>query len=162
MDKERVKIIITGVLILVFIFAWGNTLKVIKKRSLTNAVPSMRKEPLNGTNPGVSAIINPLDKQVPSFTRFSEEPRTARQSPPDKGHVQGRCPFSGKTYFCDEEIIGLKLMGIICDKKASLAIINDNIVKVGDKIGVHTVVDIKLDRVILNNGSRNIELILEQ
>jgi len=73
----------------------------------------------------------------------------------------GRNPFS---------ISGARIMrlgaltinGILWDKKNPLAIINEEIVKVGDKVDGNTVVGIEQDRVILNDGSKDIELLLGQ
>jgi hypothetical protein len=57
---------------------------------------------------------------------------------------------------------GLTINGILWDKKNPLAIINERIVKIGDKIDGNTVVGIEQDRVILNDGSKDIELLLGQ
>jgi len=73
----------------------------------------------------------------------------------------GRNPFS---------ISGARIMrlgvltinGVLWDKKNPLAIINERIVKIGDKIDGNTVVGIEQDRVILNDGSKDIELLLGQ
>lgn len=54
------------------------------------------------------------------------------------------------------------LIGIMWDKENSIAIINGNIVKIGDKVSENTIVDIKQDKVIFNDGSKNFELKLEQ
>ncbi|MGA2775024.1 MAG: hypothetical protein ABSE81_03050 [Candidatus Omnitrophota bacterium] len=52
----------------------------------------------------------------------------------------------------------LDLKGIIWDEKLPLALINGKTVKIGDKVGPNTVVDIRKDRVVLNDGSRDWEL----
>ncbi len=57
---------------------------------------------------------------------------------------------------------GLILNGIMWDKKNPLAIINEEIVKIGDKVDGNTVVGIEQDRAILNDGNKNIELLLGQ
>jgi hypothetical protein len=53
------------------------------------------------------------------------------------------------------------LNGIMWDREKPMAIINDNIVKVGDRVGLNLVVDIKQDKVILNDGTHDFELRLE-
>lgn len=53
---------------------------------------------------------------------------------------------------------GLVLGGIMFDKEKPLALINNDVVKIGDNIGGNIIVDIKQDRVILNNGTSNFEL----
>jgi len=57
---------------------------------------------------------------------------------------------------------GPTLEGIIWDKENPMAVINDNIVKIGDKVSGNTVVDIKQDKVILNDGTKDFELRLGQ
>ncbi|MFA5275537.1 MAG: hypothetical protein WC417_01410 [Candidatus Omnitrophota bacterium] len=52
----------------------------------------------------------------------------------------------------------LDLKGIIWDEKLPLALINGRTVKIGDKVGSNTVVDIRKDSVVLNDGSRDWEL----
>lgn len=73
----------------------------------------------------------------------------------------GRNPFSisGARIW---RLGALTINGILWDKKNPLAIINEEIVKVGDKIDGNTVVGIEQNRVILNDGSKDIELLLGQ
>ena len=56
----------------------------------------------------------------------------------------------------------LVLSGIIWNKEKPKAIIGEAIVTKGDKIGGNTVVDIKPDKVILNDGTKEFELKLEK
>ena len=56
----------------------------------------------------------------------------------------------------------LSLNGIIWDKKNPKAMLGDAFVKKGDTVGGNKVVDIKKDRVILNDGSKDFELNLEK
>ena len=53
------------------------------------------------------------------------------------------------------------LTGIIWDEKSPKALIDDDIVGIGDKWGGNTVIDIKQDRVILNDGTKDFELRLQ-
>jgi len=53
---------------------------------------------------------------------------------------------------------GLILSGIIWDKDKPSAIINNSIVELGDTVSGNIVVDIRQDRVILNDGSNTFEL----
>lgn len=138
MDKKRLEIIITAVLILVLIFAWTNSTKALKKKvSPTNA---LRSAPL------------PIETKV--YLRQEKE------KIPDENLVWVRCPFSGKIYTEKEGmgIASLKLDGIIWDKQKPMAIINGRVIEIGSRIEGNIVVDIKEDRVILNNGSNNLEL----
>jgi hypothetical protein len=53
------------------------------------------------------------------------------------------------------------LTGIIWDEKSPRAIIDDIVVGVGERAGEKTVVEIKKDRVILNDGTVNSEIQLK-
>jgi len=55
-------------------------------------------------------------------------------------------------------VSGLTLSAIIWDKDNPIAIINEKISKIGDKIGTNKIVEIKQDRVILNDGTKDFEL----
>lgn len=48
------------------------------------------------------------------------------------------------------------------DKEKPLAIINDAIVKIGDKVSGNIIVDIKQDKVILNDGTNDFELLMRR
>lgn len=54
------------------------------------------------------------------------------------------------------------LSGIMWDETDPTAIINDEIVRVGDSVGGRKVVDIKQDRVIVDDGSGKVEIRLWQ
>lgn len=74
-----------------------------------------------------------------------------------------RDPFAfGSTISTPETTASdLSLVGILWDKVNPLAIIDDNIVKIGDSVGSNKVVDIRQDRVILNDGINDFELNLD-
>ncbi len=55
----------------------------------------------------------------------------------------------------------LSLTGILWDKDNPLAIINENIVKIGDEVGKNKVVAIEQGGVILNDGTKDFRLNLE-
>jgi biotin carboxyl carrier protein len=139
MEKKQRNIIVTAVLIIVFIFALSNAFKSIK---------------------GKSAKLKPVSKQMVSaqaevLAKEKQDIKTA------EALVWVRDPFSGKIYRDREAGQNiLKLDGIMWDEKQPLAMISGHIVKPGDQIDENTVVAIKKDRVILNDGSSNIELLL--
>jgi hypothetical protein len=56
----------------------------------------------------------------------------------------------------------LQLKGVFLDQETPMALINDEVVSVGDKIGGSVVSAIKEDRVVLNDGKRDFQLLLEQ
>ncbi len=139
MDKKRVEIIITAILILIFIFGWANNIKILKKRA-------GQKTGSQGPISSVSTL-KPSPIQMGRDEKYREEKLT-----------WVRDPFSGKIYTSGEGSRDLKLDGIIWDKKEPLAMINECIVRVGDEIGESKIIDIKPDRVILNDGTRDFEL----
>ena len=57
---------------------------------------------------------------------------------------------------------GLRLGGIIYDANEVCALINDELVHKGDSVDGKKVVEIHRDRVILNDGTKDIELRLEE
>ena len=56
----------------------------------------------------------------------------------------------------------LQLKGVFLDQETPMALINDEVVSVGDKIGGSVVSAIKEDRVVLNDGKRDFQLLIEQ
>ncbi len=70
----------------------------------------------------------------------------------------GRNPFLLKTGSAS----ALCLTGILLDKENPKAIINDNIVSIGDKIAGNTVVNITEEKVILNDGAKDFDLKLSK
>lgn len=68
----------------------------------------------------------------------------------------GRNPFMLKE--AAVSVKRFKLNGIAWDPVSPRAVINDQIVGIGDKIDGNTVVEIKTDRVILNDGLNDFEL----
>ena len=57
---------------------------------------------------------------------------------------------------------GLQLSGILWDSNAPTAIINGEVVKVGDRVDAKTVIKISQDKVTLYDNDKEIELILGQ
>ncbi len=56
----------------------------------------------------------------------------------------------------------LTLNGILWDEKSPMAVINDEIKKIGDKAGGNTIIGITQNKVILSDGVKDFELILSQ
>jgi len=137
MEKKKIEIIATVILSLIFILALANSLGAIRKK--TGAA-----------------------KAVGAQTVIVSSPQPAPQAEPVRATQENlqwvRCPFSGKAYSGEEASSDLKLIGIIWDKLDPWAIINGRIVKPGALIGKNKVVEIKEDRVILNNGMEDFEL----
>ncbi|MBI5873093.1 MAG: hypothetical protein HZB36_03000 [Candidatus Omnitrophica bacterium] len=137
--KDYIEIGITGVLVVIFLLA------------ITSAVHKVRKAKLHKVKVAVAAVIGETpaeEKQL--FGRLREE---------SAGISLKRDPFSGAILAPSDT--GAALSGILWSQEHPLAIINDVIVVIGDKIGPNTVVDIKQDKVVLSDGTKTLELRLE-
>ena len=73
----------------------------------------------------------------------------------------GRDPFTPGDISAIK-ISELTLNGIIWDKVEPHAIINNEIVKLRDKVGSYTIVDITHNKVVISDGFNNFELRLER
>ncbi|MCM8789998.1 MAG: hypothetical protein NC916_03160 [Candidatus Omnitrophica bacterium] len=138
--NNQIEIIITVLLVIILIIASANSFKLLKER---------------------------FAKQKPSEQEVAlpeVKPAQAKEGgAPESGETFAwvRDPFSGKVYrdrTTGENI--LKLDGIIWDETQPLAMISGHILKPGDSVDNNKVVTIKKDRVILNDGSVDFELLL--
>ena len=62
----------------------------------------------------------------------------------------------------EKRLSSLSLTGIISTDNGPAAVINNRIVRIGDKIGTNKVIQIKGDSVVLNDGSKDFELKLTE
>ena len=151
MDKKRIEVIITGVFVVILLFAWINAMKTIKKRSRPKRDVSQPTAFQNAT--GFSPVQLTTAKSLVS--------ETPEYNPSDDlGWV--RCVFSGKFYTSQESASNLDLTGILWDDVDPQAVINQEIFRREDRIDKYVIIDIRKDRVILNDGEKNFELKLEQ
>lgn len=137
MDKKRIEIIITSLLVLVLFFAWGNTIKKFKQRG--------------GKKPVLP--VASLEVAPPPATIYPESQ--------ERGLEWGRDPFSGNVYFSSQGGVDLKLTGILWDLQNPQALINDRICEKGDKIDGFQIIEIQENKVILTDQARQIELKLD-
>ena len=72
-----------------------------------------------------------------------------------------RDPFSLERML-NAQGVGLELVGIMYDEKTCHALINEDVVRIGDTIEGNKVIDIQKDKVILNDGQKNFELRLQE
>lgn len=147
MDKKRLEIIITSVLILVLVFAWINSIKIfLKKKAKYKATP-----------PAAAQLAPlPASLQVASVTQEVEAGKDYSSYEEDDSDFV-RSPFSGKLYG-EEEPVDFKISGLIWDELNPQIIINDKISKVGDSIEGYIIEKIEKQKVTLFNGIRRIEL----
>lgn len=139
--KEKIELSITilSAVLLIFILLLGTRSRHNAAVRLTKAMQTQRDAP-----PEKKDLYASLKKASAGIAAF-RDPFT-REAPPEEKNS----PF------------GLTLSGISWDEKKPTAIINGAIVRTGSRVSGYTVVNIKRDRVILNNGFQNVELTLEK
>lgn len=159
--KDLIKLIITGILVVVLL------LLIINSRSAVNKAQELRKKTLNapeltliqeGESDQQNATLAAQQaSQVGKFTYKKLEEHA-------KGLIAVRDPFSNIPMTSRSEAASnaLALSGIVWDKLKPLAVINDNVVKVGDKVGSSVLVEIRQDRIVLREGSITREIKLGQ
>jgi len=148
--KKLIEISVTAVLVIVLIFAVSGSLRKIaqKKQAAIKpssaVVPVEKKVILKGQD-GAPVVLNDL------FNTLDEESRDLELK---------RDPFTNAPVapVIVASPSGLNLSGIMWNKRKPLAIINNKVVKVGDRAGGNIVVEIKVDRVILSDGERQFEV----
>ncbi len=96
--------------------------------------------------------IKKKSQEYKSLEAKLQEARNSIESARNKRSPSPKAEFSGS----------LELRGIFLNEGAPMALINDNIVAVGDKIGRNVVSAIKEDVVVLNDGSKDFEIRLNQ
>lgn len=142
MEKNKKLKILLPVLIVIIIFVWARVFKTPASKRGAREEPGSLEIALYGD-------------ELLSFVATAKQKR-AKTSYNSWGGNPFILQLSSKT------ITKLILNGIVWDKVTPRAIISNDIVRIGDKIGNNTVVDIKQDRVILNDGTSNFELRLGQ
>lgn len=143
MDKKRIEIIITSVLVIALLFAWISTFKRIFTRTKKSPSTAQETAQINKDESGQGAVKKPFQDVADNLTWI-------------------RCPFSGRIYRSTKKAEGdLKLEGINWDAERPMAVINGIILVVGDEINGKTVMAIEKDSVVLNDGKQNYELPLE-
>jgi hypothetical protein len=80
-----------------------------------------------------------------------QRPRTVYQD-------WGKNPFFIEVPPVKEEPAPLLLQGISWDEKNPIAVLNGQVVGIGDSLGGHTVKDIQRDKILLNDGNKDMEL----
>lgn len=147
--KELVELSVTGILVVIMLFALGNA---VKSRSgharsvLPAAAGGPKAMPTAQADQKINSkdLYNLLEKHAQSI-ELKRDPFTA-------------APIIIKK----ETQSGIELTGILWDKEKPLAVIDGKIVKEGQRVGDKTVMEIKQDRVILSDGEFFSEVRLKQ
>lgn len=147
-QKDLIEIGITGVLLVVLIFVFGNAAKKTRSRMVKNV----------DSNSISLAVVAPVQgDKIDSknlYRLLEQEAKTIELK---------RDPFTAAPIISEKNMqSGFALTGILWDKVKPLAIIDGDVVKKGGRVGDKVVVDIKQDRVILSDGQDLFEVVLDR
>ena len=147
--KDLIQLGVTGVLVVVLVFALGNAFKKSRLWDAKNALPK-------AIDPA-GFLANQAKPQPESRGLYDILEQQA------KSIELKRDPFTSALIVSEKTLkSGIDLTGILWDKDKPLAIIDGDIVKKGERVGTKTIVDIKRDRVILSDGQIISEIRLER
>lgn len=146
MQKEKVKLGVTIILVGVFLYVAVGALKRIR-------LESARPTPSPGSVPAKPLAFDAA-QYVPEVSLYK---RLKQQT---AGMALGSDPFTHMPLGA-YTVKAVKLTGILWDARAPRAIVAGRVLKAGDSIGAVTIVSIQQDKVIVNDGNREMELRLE-
>lgn len=146
MKKAKIELIITSFLALALILFILKATNKAKKNNSLSAVPAAPSSLTNNKAELVQELghnFSTLEKETANL-ELRYDPFTSSQ-------------ITSKRI----DATGISLKGVIWDKNKPMALINEEVVKVGDKIEGYTVKEIHKDRVILTDGANSTALKLE-
>lgn len=147
--KELIELSIIGVLVVVMIFAFANLAKKSRLRNMKDIKPKVAD--LSFSQP---AMFENKTESKNLYNLLEEEAKSFELK---------RDPFTAAPLVSEQSIGGVAVLsGILWDKDKPMAIIDGNIVKIGQRVGNQTVMEIKRDRVILANGENLVEIKLQR
>ncbi len=114
--------------------------------------------PPGGTDPSKQAVMGAAVKPDPSaYARSADIPKTRTDWRDD--------PFLLPNVFdkksLAQERVAQKVLAILDGRKGRIAVIDQEVVKRGDVIGLERITEIKKDRVVLSRGSATRTIVLE-
>ena len=147
-NKKLVILVVLGVLaVMSLIYGIVAPPKRKYKPSVDIATPSVGKSGISSS----SAVALVVDEFIPAERNKKRTEFTS----------WGRNPFVLQP-IASQGTKAISLNGILWDSSKPKAVVNGKIVGVGDKVSKYSVVDIKQDKIILNDGTKNFELRLGQ
>jgi hypothetical protein len=136
--KDTIQLFVTGILVVVFVLLVGRQFQ--KRR------PSQNADQPQGVP---QAIKNDPSLQEGHYAQLQAEAQKL---------ILKRDPFYKTPIAVSSQ--ETRLSGIVWANVNPVAIINDTVVRVGDKVDGKTVVRILKDRVVLNDGTKDSEMLL--
>lgn len=146
-QKDLIQLSITGFLVIVLIFAFGNASKKAHSRNLKDTKPKvadLAAISVNQANKSEGKSLYSMLEQQAESIELKRDPFTA-------------APIVSM----EKSSSGVLLEGIVYDKANPMALINNQVVKIGSRVGINTVINIKQNSVILNDGTKDFELRLK-
>jgi hypothetical protein len=172
MDKNKIKLLVTGTLTLVFVIVMANSIKTVMDRNKAASIAGQfpaRQQSFRETVPTDTSEVT-RSGQVPRETVVGLEPvsysghgeivptEAKVYRDPFKRQAKQMAPGAGAKSTKDGLAGGVLLTGIVYDIKKpaeSYCIINGQSLKEGDTIAGFTVADINEDFVTLNETKEN-------
>ncbi len=141
MKRETVLKIVWPFLVGILVLVWVQAFKGTSPRRASEQPRDIAV--LAGLESGASVFVTPKMPSQPKKSSYAD---------------WGRDPFVFSTETSQELVLG----GIVWDPGQPAAIISGEIVVKGGAVGSYVVVEIQQDRVILNDGEKDIELRLRK
>jgi len=149
--KYLIQLGITGILVIVLIFALGNAFKKSRRLPLQDSKDVLSKKV---DLAGIAANQAKGSEGRGLYGMLEQQAKLIDLK---------RDPFTAVPIVIEKNMqSGVNLTGILWDKDKPLAIIDGNVVKKGNRVGDKQVVDIKRDRIILSDGGELFEVKLKQ
>jgi len=145
MEKRKIEIIITSVMIIILIFAIPNAFKA-KKEYHTKVEP-------------IKASIVKTSQPKKTVSKTQNQPSGDQGVEERMDSLNwDRDPFAYRPVASIGIGGGLNLEGIVWDEENPKAMVDGTILGIDEKIGDYTIVDITKDGVLLTDGTKQIEL----
>ena len=141
MDKKKIEIIITGILVIILVFSVSFSMRSIRRRT-RKAAPIegiVELERIDLAVPLARKVTSQIEKRY-TTTKWSRD------------------PFSKYVATIEGTLDDLRLEGIIWDEENPYVVINGKITVVGEKIGKYEIINILKQKVILSDGINDFEL----
>lgn len=148
--KKIIEVSLTSILVIILLFVLTGSLNKITQNRLR--VSQGTKEQVNFKEQKTSQNLGlPMKSPVQELLKKQEKESNNLELKRD--------PFNAVPIISIQRSSSSPhLNGILWDKNSPMAIINNVVVKIGDRVSDKVVIDIKQNEVILSDGARNIEL----
>lgn len=155
--KSLIELILAAILIIVLLLAVNNAIKRSKRSARTAVKPGVGNTP-----PAANKITETKAPQA----AMPVKPQYQLQEEESQSLELKRDPFAtvipAVVKSQAAQVSSITLSGILWEENNPLAIINNKIVKVGDRVAGCNVVEIRQNSVSLNNGTKDFELKLNR